>query len=183
FYHKYYPMTRLLLIAFATLTACAPVYVPNLRNSPMFTKGGEFQAAVQVGNGVEVQSAFAVTDHFGVMANYAFVDRTQAEEPEDYARHRIFEGGLGYFTNREDSFFEVFAGYGKGEGSSYDSYTFFGSQSIQATGTYERYFIQPAVGINKKTLDFAFVPRISIVDFYRFSNELASAAVDEPAKV
>lgn len=175
-------MTRLLLIAFVALTACAPVYVPNLRNSPMFTKAGEFQASVHIGNGIEAQSAFAVSDHFGVMANYAYIDQSGQDAPEDYHRHRFFEGGVGYYTNRDDSFFEVFAGYGRGKGTSYDKYEFLGGESIAATGAYERYFLQPAFGLNKDIMHFAFVPRVSMVDFYQFSNEVVSASLHEAPK-
>lgn len=175
-------MTRLILIALTLLTACAPVYVPNVRNSPMFTKAGEFQASMQFGNGFEAQSAFAVTDHFGLMTNYSYVDRTGVEEPDDYLRHRFFEGGLGYFSGGQDSFFEVFAGYGKGRGSTYNEYEFFGNQAVTATGKYERYFLQPAFGVNKRVFDFAFVSRFSLVDFYEFSNEVSSRSIREEPK-
>src|SRR5687768_16948983 len=113
-------MTRLIFIALLAFTACAPVYVPNVRNSPMFTKAGEFQASVQIGNGIEAQSAFAITEHFGVMTNYLFVDQAGFDDEEDFHRHKFFEAGAGYFTNNDESFFEVFAGYGRGKGSSYD---------------------------------------------------------------
>ena len=175
-------MTRLLFIAFMALCSCAPVYVPNLRNSPMFTKGGEFQASVQVGNGIEGQSAYAITEHFGLMANYAYIDQSDPEDEDDYHRHQFFEGGAGYFSNNEESFFEVFAGYGRGKGSTFDGFEFFGSQSIAATGKYERYFIQPAFGLNKDDMNFAFVSRVSMVDFYEFSNEIGSAAIREDPK-
>ena len=165
-------MIRLIIIAVLALSSCAPVYVPNVRNSPMFTKGGEFQASVQIGNGIEGQSAFAVTDHFGIMVNYSYIDATDPENEDDYLRHKLFEGGLGYFLNREDSFFEVFAGYGKGTGTTYESYNFFGSpEAAAATGRYNRYFIQPAFGVNKNDFQFSFAPRITMVDFYEFSTE------------
>lgn len=175
-------MIRLLLIALVAMSACAPVYIPNLRNSPMFTKGGEFQVSAQIGNGFEAQSAFAISDHFGVIASYSLVDQSSSDEPEDYHRHRIFEGGAGYFINREDSFFEVFAGYGRGKGSTYDGFEFFGPQAVAATGEYERYFIQPAVGMNRGELDFSFVPRVSMVDFFQYSNEVTSTPIREEPK-
>lgn len=108
-------MYRIIFFALFIFSACAPIYVPNVRNSPMFTKEGEFQAAVQIGNGLEAQSAFAFTEHFGVMANFAFIDQSNLENEEDYHRHQFFEGGAGYFLNNDGSFFEVFAGYGRGK--------------------------------------------------------------------
>lgn len=175
-------MTKIILTALVALCSCAPVYVPNLRNSPMFTKGGEFQASVQIGNGIEGQSAFAVTDHFGVMSNYAYIDQTDSENDENYHRHRFFEGAAGYFTNNDENFFEVFAGYGRGKASTFDGFEFFGPQSVAATGRYERYFLQPAFGLNKDDMNFAFVSRVSMVDFYEFANEIGSSPVHEEPK-
>ncbi len=177
-------MTRLFFIALLAASACAPVYVPNVRNSPMFTKAGEFQASVQIGNGLEAQSAYAATAHFAVMTNFSYIHKTgfDADNADDFVRHNLLEGGVGYFTNNNDSFFEVFAGYGKGKGSSYDQYEFFGPQAAVATGKYDRYFIQPAFGLNKEELNVSFAPRFSMVDFYQFSTELSSATVNEKPK-
>jgi hypothetical protein len=175
-------MVKASFIVLAALCSCAPVYVPNLRNSPMFTKAGEFQASIHAGNGIEGQSAFAITEHFGLMANYAYINQSDLEEEDDYHRHQLFEGAAGYFTNNDESFFEVFAGYGKGKSSTFDSFEFFGAQSLAATGKYERYFIQPAFGLNKDEMQFGFVSRFSMVDFYEFSNEVASTSIHEAPK-
>lgn len=175
-------MTRLFLMVLVALCSCAPVYVPNLRNSPMFTKSGEFQASIQVGNGIEGQSAFAVSEHFGVMTNFAYIGQTDIEDEGDYLRHRFFEAGAGYFLNNDESFFEVFAGYGRGSSSTFDAFEFFGPQSVAATGKYERYFLQPAFGLNKDEFNIAFAPRFSMVDFYEFSNEVTSTRIYEAPK-
>jgi hypothetical protein len=159
-----------LLFLVVVLSSCAPVYVPNLRNSPMFQKQGEFQGSFQIGNGLEAQGGVALTNHLGLIANYAYINNTETEESSDYHRHRLAEAGLGYFSNSEDMIFEFYAGYGKGEGSSYESFYFSGSQAIQATGKYERYFFQPAFGFNKKVFHFSFSTRFSVVDFLEFSD-------------
>ena len=175
-------MIRIILLALTTLTACAPAYIPNVRNSPMFTKANEFQAAVQFGNGIDAQSAFAFSDHFGVIANFSYINQTNTESEDEYLRHKLFEGGVGYFVNREDSFFEVYAGYGRGSSSTFDSFDFFGSQTIAATGRYERYFLQPAFGKNQGEFNFSFVPRFSMVDFYEFANEVNRTPIYEKPK-
>jgi hypothetical protein len=148
----------------------------------MFTKGGEFQSSIQVGNGLEAQAAFSASEHFGLMANYAYGKRAGADpdNEDDYHRHSFFEGGLGYFDNSGPMFFEVFAGYGRGEATSVNE--FFSSQSAVAKGEYERYFLQPAFGVNNKVVDFSFVSRFSMVDFYIFSNEMVSMTVNEEPK-
>lgn len=175
-------MARSLIVALLAFSACAPVYVPNLRNSPMFTKSGEFQAAIQIGNGIEGQAAFAVTDHFALMSNYSYVSASDAENEEDYIHHSFFEGAIGYYSTRDDSFFEVFGGYGRGKGTTYESYEFFGAQSLAATGRYHRYFIQPAFGHHKEQFEVSFAPRISMVDFYEFSTEIARTSIEAQPK-
>ena len=86
------------------LCSCAPTYVPNVRNAPLFTKGGEFQGSIQGGNGLDVQTAVSVTRHFGLMANYSFAerDRFDPDDYDDYHRHKFLEGGVGYFDNKEE---------------------------------------------------------------------------------
>lgn len=149
----------------------------------MFAKGGEFQASLQMGNGIDAQAAVSFSKHIGLIASYNFIDRNTTgdanTDDDDYLRHTFYEGGLGYFTNQEDMFFEVFAGYGRGEG--FSSENFFGIEN--ATGKYERYFIQPALGTNHKYIHLAFVPRISVVDFNEYSTSTASFAVNEDPKV
>lgn len=179
----------LLALAAIILSSCAPVYVPNSRNSPMFTKAGEFQGSVQFGNGLDAQGAVSVTNHIGLMGNFSYANN-KSPDPNDntdnFHRHKFFEGGIGYFENEGKWCYEIFAGYGKGEGSSYDTYDFFGNSSgdeVLATGKFERYFIQPAFGLNKKIMHVSFVPRITLVDFTEFSSDASVApyiANDDP---
>ncbi len=167
-----------LLLLLLMFSSCAPVYVPNIRNSPMFTKGGEFQASVQVGNGLDGQVALSLTKNIGMIGSYSYINRERLKE-DDFHRHTFYEGGWGYFNNKEDVYVEVFAGFGKGEGTSTDS--FLGLSG--ATGRYERYFIQPAIGYNKKAMHAAFVARFSVVDFTDYSYGGSTVAVNEDPKV
>ena len=168
-------------------TSCAPVYVPNARNSPLFTQAGEFQGSMQVGNGLDLQGAVSITNHIGLMANYSYADRnTSTYDPDyedNYHHHKFFEGGIGYYENDGNWCYEVFAGYGRGEGASFDEYEWWGSQTGRATGKFERYFIQPAFGLNKKVMHVSFVPRISIVDFSEFTNDIVTYPIDENPSV
>ena len=159
-------------------SSCAPVYVPNIRNSPMFDKKGEFQGAVQVGNGLDAQAAVAISSNLGLIGNYSYINRDRLNE-NDFHRHTFYEGGLGYFNNVKDTYFEFFAGYGKGEGSSSNSFI----NQPGAGGRYERYFIQPAIGQNNEVFDFSFVPRVSIVNFTEFFYGTTTTPIDEDPKV
>lgn len=171
----------LALVAFG----CAPTYVPNVRNSPLFTKGGEVQGSMQWGNGFEGQAAVSITNHIGVMGNILYADRERfdPDDYDDYHKHLFYEGGIGYYTNDDLWCFEVFAGYGRGEGSSKNE--FLGVDApAPATGKYERYFIQPAFGLNKKVMHVGFVMRVSVVDFTAYSDDQQiSFTVRESPKV
>jgi hypothetical protein len=171
--------TNLIILAII-FAGCAPTYVPNVRNVPLFTKGGEFQASIQGGNGLDVQSAVSITNHIGLMANYSFADRERfdPDDYDDYHRHKFYEGGIGYFDNKEDWCVEIFAGYGRGEGSSLNQFLSW-SPSTPAVGKYERYFIQPAIGLNKKTMNVAFVNRVSYVDFTEYTDDVIRYSVKE----
>jgi hypothetical protein len=179
-------MKKLIFMALI-ISSCAPVYVPNARNSPLFTKAGEFQGSIQFGNGLDAQGAIAVTNHIGLMGNFSYANN-QSPDPDDrddYHRHKFFEGGIGYYENVGKWCYEIFAGYGRGEGSSYDTYDFFdySTDPVRATGKYQRYFIQPAFGLNKKIMHVSFVPRLVLVDFNEFSSDASVApyiAADDP---
>lgn len=179
-------MKKFILLALV-ISSCAPVYVPNARNSPLFTKAGEFQGSIQFGNGIDAQGAIAVTNHIGLMGNFSYADNKSPnpDDLDDYHRHKFLEGGIGYFENEGKWCYEIFAGYGKGEGSSYDTYDFWTNTGdpLRATGKFERFFIQPAFGLNKKVMHVSFVPRISLVDFTEFNSDDAIApyiADDDP---
>ncbi|HEY9046139.1 MAG TPA: hypothetical protein VIN08_09595 [Ohtaekwangia sp.] len=176
-------MQKILLSACVILllaSSCAPVYVPNLRNSPLFTKGGEFQGSMQVGNGLDLQGALSVSNHIGIMANYSFEDRsnnTNQNDDDDYHQHKFLEGGIGYYENDGIWCYEIYGGYGKGEASSYADYSFFSAGTSKATGKYERFFVQPAFGINKKVMHVSFIPRFSVVNFYQFKDDVTGTVV------
>lgn len=165
-------MKRFLVILLIA-TSCAPVYVPNARNSPMFKGAGEVQVAAQLSAGTEAQAAVAITDHVGLMGNFAYVSRTTDEDDwNDYIRHSFFEGGVGYFENSDRLSYEVFAGYGRGKGVTYDTYDS-GSPDdpLKVTGHYQRFFIQPGIGINHhKVFNWSAVMRLSIIDFTEFES-------------
>lgn len=170
------------------MTGCTSVYVPNARNSPMFRKAGEFQGSIGFGNGLDLQGAVAVTNHIGLMANYSYENRhssqyTTTPDDDEYHYHNFFEGGLGYYENQGKWVYEIFAGYGRGEGAGYDNYVWWGNQSVRATGRYQRVFIQPAFGMNKNIFQFSIVPRISIVDFEDFTSSSTSFEIEESPRV
>ena len=169
------------LLAGLIFGGCVPVYIPNVRNAPLFGKRGEAQGSVWYGSsGVEAQGAVAVTDHFAVQANYSYGSQTDTAKDNKYNKHQLLEGGLGYFTNRKLFCYEVFLGYGQGNGSSkaYNS-VFWNARWESASGKFTRLYLQPSFGMNKGFFHWAFTPRVSMVNFYGFSNSISA----NPAKV
>lgn len=151
-------------------SSCTSIYVPNLRNSPLFTKAGEVQASAQVTQGLDLQSAVSITNHIGLMVNYAYWKHHHVTYP-DYHYHRFLEGGIGYYQHQEQWRYEIYAGYGWGEGAGIKQYDFFGPDPVMSVGRFERYFIQPAWGLDKRSFQISFIPRLSAVNFKAFKKD------------
>lgn len=159
----------LVVILALIVSSCAPVYHPNVRNAPLFRGAGEFQGSVHVGNSIDFQGAVSVTNNIGLMTNYAFTNRTSATQESKYVKHNLFEGAIGYYNNSGRTCYEFFAGYGEGEGTSFDNYDFTaGGGTLQATGKYRRFFFQPSIGSNSRVFNWGFSARFSVVDFQSF---------------
>jgi len=165
---------RYLLFLIVVLSSCAPTYIPNVRNVPLFAEGGEFQGTVYVTTGIEAQLAYAVSDNVALMGNYAWVSEKNSEQGFT-RKNNYYEGGLGYFKNTRSRRFEIFGGYGAGNGTGQGQYNFFfptfGQQELITDYKYTRIFIQPSIGTNNRKFNIAFTTRFSFVDFSEFTAE------------
>jgi hypothetical protein len=136
----------------------------------MFRKAGEFQMSFSGGNGFEGQSAVSVSKHIGLLANYSYIDRKSDDltDVNDSQKHTLLEGAVGYFENTESVFIEIFAGYGQGQGTTNNESIF--GYTHNATGKYNKFFVQPAIGFNQRSMHVSFIPRVSIIDFTAFDD-------------
>src|SRR5688500_4222370 len=101
-------LEKLIVISLVSLifSSCAPVYYPNDRNVPLFTKGGEFQGSASLQPdflaervaGFDAQWAFSVSNHLAIMGNFSYCRYNNSNERS--RRHKFFEGGVGYFQNK-----------------------------------------------------------------------------------
>jgi len=153
------------------LSSCAAVYIPNARNAPMLSKKGEFQTSATVDPFINVntQTAYAVSNHVGVMANGLYV-HTSDNENEYKNQHLYGEVGAGYFYNYKNFYFDAWGGYGIGKTKAIDWGSFFDASgtstwSVTYQGMYEKYFIQPGFAIKRKNLHYGFVHRFSLLNF------------------
>jgi hypothetical protein len=143
--------------------SCAPAYIPNRINTPMFKNAGEFTGEFSVGqSGFDPQIAAAVTDHLAVMANGSFaLPNSNSADTISYNRHAFFEGGLGYYQKLDEKrFFEIFGGFGRGN---VETYWENGILSAQVKSNYNRFFVQPTVGMSNQFVDLGFTNRFVLL--------------------
>ena len=121
-------MKKGILVALTFLTlACAPVYVLNGRNIPLFDQAGEFQGQILYEtSGLDAQGALAMTDHIALMANYSGNKlKDKSTTHTDCHRHAYDDGVLVHNRNVKTFCFEVFTGYGQGIASATGTYNIF----------------------------------------------------------
>ncbi|MBA9075570.1 MULTISPECIES: hypothetical protein [Rufibacter] len=107
-------LSSLALVFFAS--GCSSLYMPNVPNTPMLTAKGELSTGAHItfrGN-ANFNSAYAVSDHIGVLLNGSMMNNSRKKE--DF-RHMLLEGGGGYFTTfgpENNRVLEIYAGLGYG---------------------------------------------------------------------
>lgn len=142
--------------------SCAPVYVPTVINQPLFTGKGDFKASLHGGiSGWDLQSAYALTDHIGVMAMGSFED-FKSDENDDYHKHLFGEVGGGYFnTLGPFGRLEVYGGGGIGKINVQNGSGYLEDYSNAILG---KVFIQPGIGISSDYVDLSFASRFVWAD-------------------
>lgn len=146
------------------LQACKIAYVPNTFNSPLLRNRGDAQFNVWSGtSGLEAQAAVAVTDNLGLMVNGQLLRSKSTEnDVEVIKKWTLVEGAVGYTERFSDmGIFEIYAGGGVGKvPAHFRDISWDGPPEI----TFNRFFIQPALGLVNNFIDFSVVNRISLVD-------------------
>lgn len=153
-----------------SISSCKIMYIPNSQNVPLMEEKGDIKANL---GAKDLQVAYGVTDHIGVMAN-GYYNKTEwsaisAGFDNQYLSARsLVEGGLGYYTAFGNSGrFEVYGG--AGFGSVRHDYDLYDTGTLTETNSYKasmmRYFIQPAIGVQKENVGLAFSTRIAGVTF------------------
>ncbi|MBN1416040.1 MAG: hypothetical protein JW973_13140 [Bacteroidales bacterium] len=142
------------------VTSCAPAYVPNVVNSPVFNNEGEFQGSLHAGlAGYDAQFAYAITDHVGVMLNGSYANRT-SDSTDNFHKHKFAEIGAGYYGKiKENGRYEVYGGGGFGKLQAYQEVAFW---QAYADVNSLRFFVQPAIGLSTSNgvFDGSFAARL-----------------------
>ena len=142
-------------------TSCNSIYLPNSQNVPLFEKARDFQVNGQgqiylpsLSYSFQAQSAYAITNHIGAIANYGIMSTYNK------GKGYLGEFALGYYTNIDSSNFSVFLGTGI---SSAQEFT--GDTGISYINTdYNTFFLQPAYGFGKGVVSFAASIKVSLID-------------------
>ncbi|MES2418898.1 MAG: hypothetical protein V4541_11970 [Bacteroidota bacterium] len=190
--HKY--IRFIFLCLFVVLSGCSSIYIPSVPNTPMLTTEGEIAAGAHIslkGN-VNFNSAYALSNHFAVLANGAY-QKNKTEKKE--VKHKMIELGGGYFKTfgpDKNRILEIYAGIGKGKSDKL-FHQFDNNDVLTSTdfdqAKYDKKFIQVNYSSKKKDnvrlfgvnfgLNFGTALRMSFVktsDFYR--NDVLQANED-----
>jgi hypothetical protein len=161
----------IIITAAVTFSSCKTVYQPNVVNTPLLTNAGEFRAYVDPGN---LQLAYAVSDHFGLMANGFYVSEG-AEDNSISGHGGLVEAGFGYFTPAGPFVFETYVGGGRGW-LGFHEYRNENGNSVRrefsAGGT--RFFVQPSIGYSGSLFEIGLTPRIIFGKFDNISTNYSS---------
>jgi len=159
-------------VAIITLIqSCNVMYSPSMQNTPLLQEKKEVVANIGIN---DIQGAYAVTDHVGVMLNgyynngasndynsYDYYDSWYRQE----RKQAHVEAGVGCFNKLNDNIImEIYGGLGYGSASMNN----YGRDSLNEipilkssySADFTRFFIQPAIGYSVDNFDFSFSMRI-----------------------
>lgn len=144
-------------------------YVANIQNVPLFREKDEvhLSGGYAIGDesqSIELQSAYSVSKHIGIMANYTHAwGGDQAED--DYAKGYYIDGAAGYFKPiGKYGVFEIYGGFG-GSGQHHQF-----SPSSYADLSFIKLYIQPSFGFTFDWFDAAVSLRLCNISYTDIRN-------------
>jgi hypothetical protein len=157
----------LFFLSLLLLSGCAPLYVPNARNSPHFPGANEFQATASAGMGFNGQVAYSFSQHLAVTGNCLYANN-RSDPKFGYRTQSYAEAGLGYFEDFDEINVELFGGFGLGKGLSVDSTVEFFTDSKLYVGEarYSKFYIQPSIMFKTRIGEWSLTPRFSRLYFH-----------------
>lgn len=169
----------ILIAVLITMSSCAPIYVPNVINTPTINQKYDFQGNFNIGvSGFDPQLAYAFSDQFALMVNGSFYNYSN-DSSVNFRSHYYGEAGIGYYKKMTKTFLvSVYAGAGFGHiNTSYTSILFNSFANVMNN----KIFISPSLGYNTEFLDFIFSPRTSYVRVFDPLGNSQSILFIEPA--
>lgn len=155
-----------------------PLYLPNTANTPSLLEKGDLEVGGYLGtNAYGLQTAYAVTDEFGIMLNGSF-DNQHDDSSDSYREHQFLELGGGYThiinpdaeENETKYLFSGFGGFGFGQAEGLRNNT---DGNNLSAGSYYRIFAQPSWGMTHENFEFFTTFKINYVQFNEIKNYLS----------
>ena len=174
---------NILLVMIVTCTSCVHYYyAPNSNNVPLFKAKNEIRASVQYvetaadadlesAQGVEVQTAYAVSNNAAVQLNFLSAGKT---DEDGSGSGTYIEAAGGYFKpfgTKKKFVFETYAGAGFGSVKNHFIYN--GSGDIKTS--IGKVFIQPSIGFSTRYFSTAFSSKFSLVTLGSKSSSINEA--------
>jgi hypothetical protein len=142
------------------LAGCAPIYLPPAAHSPLLKTKREAQVGLYGGtHGMDVQGAYALTNHVAIMGSASL-----AYAGQNANRHAYGEAGLGLFNASAISRTSVFAGTGYGYAIGQTAWNQSGNifEGL-ATARYLRPFAQGTLAFHTAIFDMGITPRVAMI--------------------
>ena len=154
-----------ILIVVTLFYSCSPAYIPTSIEVPTFKEKGEVNLSIQTGTcGFDPHVSFAITDNMAIMFNGSYADNHN-DSNDTYHRHLTGEFGVGFYDNfAEIGFVQVFGGYGISNVKSNYDWNLDNFADNATSAFMQKFFIQPAAGIDIKYFEFAFSPRLTFLN-------------------
>jgi hypothetical protein len=148
------------------ITSCSIDYYPSTINAPLLQEKHDFEANIMTGlGGNELQIAYSPVDNIGVFSTCSYSNRTSSEESEanNYHKHFLLEGALGYYFNPTPrTVLSVYGGLGWGRTQGlYDQSYFYDYDNAH----YYKFFLQPVFGFTGKYMELGISPRVVAAHF------------------
>lgn len=155
--------SRKLFLFLLFIAGCAPAYIPNALNVPLYGDKNQAQINLSAGTaGYDLQGSFSFSKNFALMANYNVLYFNSTTDPNVYNHHTFYEFALGYHSYTEKIFrFETYVGYGLGR---IDISSKLITSYFTSNVDLQRIFFQPNFGISSALGDISFSPRIVFLD-------------------
>lgn len=166
----------LLFIAIFSFPSCSPkYYVPNTQNVPLLSDRGNFNATVcGNSNQLEVQGAYALTNHLGIMANGSvFIPKN--DDNGNGGKGSLGEVGAGYYMPFLNHLvFEAYGlvGVGNVENHMPTTVDTYPGTTGKINATIMRFGIQPNIGFKTKYFCAAISARISSLNYTNINGNL-----------
>lgn len=97
-------------------SSCSSVYMPNVPNTPMLSKQGEFSGGghISLKGNASINGAYAITNHIGALFSGSTMNNER--KSKDFG-HKLVEIGGGYYDTfgpENNRIIEIYGGVGKG---------------------------------------------------------------------